>query len=51
LLSKLPLFIRHPLTEDSIAGALKAVREFDRNATASFSAMGYGEVEFIVRVP
>jgi len=51
LLSKLPLFIRHPLTPESIAASLQAVHDFAPNATAYFSAMGPGQAAFIVRVP
>jgi hypothetical protein len=51
LLAKLPLFIRHPLTQDSIAASLQAVREFDRNATAYFTRMGSSQVALIIQVP
>ncbi len=51
LLAKLPLFIRHPLTQDSIAASLQAVREFNRNATAYFTRMGSAQVALIIQVP
>jgi TonB family protein len=51
LLAKLPLFIRHPLTQDSIAASLQAVREFNSNATAHFTRMGSTQVALIIQVP
>jgi beta-lactamase regulating signal transducer with metallopeptidase domain len=51
LLARLPLFIRHPLTQESIAASLQAVHDFDPNATAYFTAMRPGQAAFIVQVP